>query len=219
MTQKYRHTFRCECGSTFKKISTKPDLKEAVCPHCKKKESERRYAIGDGAVSDQDILPPIQFIRTDKYNCNSCNKLLIFRVEKEGDEMSHCYKCGSQDIKYIGQHLVHAQPGNRDAIKALDIVAHDTMKHYAMTDVNLNSNMRAGDSCAPKLPPSQQRMVDGFFNHSKNPLGARAAQIGRAAIAGAYRDPTNPVAMVHASKMRPAIDGKYIDATPGRKPN
>lgn len=217
MTQKYRHTFRCECGTTFKKISTKPDLQEAQCPKCKKIESERRYAIGDGAVSEADILPPQEFIRTDKYNCNGCNKPLSFRVEQDGDKLSHCYRCGSQDVKYMGQMMHHAAPGNQNMIKAIDIVAQDTMKTYGMTDLNMNSNQREGDTSQPKLPQHQQQMVDGFFNHNKSPLKSHFNRIGKAAIAGAYRDPNNAVAMAHRNKLKPAIDGHYVDATPGRK--
>ncbi len=219
MKQKYRHTFRCSCGKTFKKISTNPDLSEAACPECKKKETWRRNAIGDGPVSESDIVETRPFIRSDKYLCNSCTKHLSFRVEQEGDKLSHCYRCGSQDVSYVGQVMYSVPSSSKATIKALDIVGEDAMKSYGMTDLNLNSTMKPGDDCAPKLPPRQQQMVDGFFNHGKNPSlrGVNLNSIGRNAIAGAYRDPNNPVAAAHKAKLRPSIEGKYIDASPGRK--
>lgn len=222
MKQKHRHTFRCpDCASTFKKISTDPDLEKAACPACKKKEARRKYAIGDGAVSDTDLVESKPFIHSDRYTCFSCRKDLVFRVEQQGDMLAHCYRCGSQDVKRMGRLVHDISASSEQVIKSLDIVAEGTMKSYGMTDLNLNSNMKPGDSCAPKLPPAQQQAADNFFNQGKNPSlnGARVDfnAIGKRAIAGAYRDPNNPVAMAHRAKLRPSIEGKYVDASPGRR--
>jgi len=220
MKQKYRHTFRCpECRTTFKKISTVPDLQCAACPECKKQETRRAHAIGDGAVSDADLIETPAFIHSDRYSCNSCSKMLTFRVEQEGDMLSHCYRCGSQDVKRMGTITYGTPKGSESMIKALDVVAEGSMKSYGMTDLNLHSSMRPGDSCAPKLPPAQQKMADNFFNQGKNPMlkGVDASAIGRRAMAGAYRDPNNPVAMAHRNKLRPGTEGKFVDATLGRK--
>lgn len=219
MKQKYRHTFRCPCGTVFKKISTSPDLQAASCPECKKKEAWRNNTVGDGPVSDSDLVETRPFLHTDRYTCFSCRKDLMFRVEQEDDKMAHCYHCGSQDIKRMGTIVPHISSISKDHIKAIDIVAEGTMKSYAMTDLNLNSGMREGDSCAPKLPPAQQQAVDGFFDHGKNPSlkGANLNAIGKRAIAGAYRDPNNPVAAAHRARMRPGTEGKFVDATPGRR--
>ena len=79
------------------------------------------------------------------------------------------------------------------------------MKSYGMTDINLNSNMRPGDTCAPKLPPRQQSMVDSFFNHKASPMAAQMQRAGANAMAGAYRDPSNPVAAtLHRRRETPA---------------
>jgi hypothetical protein len=119
----------------------------------------------------------------------------------------------------MGMMVYAASPGNRSMIKALDIVADGTMKSYGMTDLNMNSNQKPGETMAPKLPPTQQAMADNFFNQGKNPMlkGINANAIGKRAIAGAYRDPNNPVAMAHRNKLRPGTEGKFVDATPGRK--
>lgn len=218
--QKYRHTFKCgDCSHEFKKISTNPDLQAAACPECKKKETWRRNAIGDGAVSDSDLVERKSFIHTDRYTCFGCRKDLVFEVEVEGDELAHCYRCGSQDVKRMGRITHNISTNSQHHIKAIDIVSEGAMKSYAMTDLNMNSNMREGDSCAPKLPPAQQQAVDGFFDHGKNPSlkGANLNAIGKRAIAGAYRDPNNPVAAAHRARMRPGTEGKFVDATPGRR--
>ncbi len=220
--QKYRHTFRCpDCSHRFKRVTFLPaeEQSDIPCPQCKKKKSYHTPVIGDGAVSDNDLIETKPFIRTDKYSCNECSKFLSFVVEQEGDALSHCYQCGSQNVKHIGVVTYAVSPSSKNMIKSLDIVAEGAMKSYGMTDLNLDSKMKPGDTCAPKLPPAQQSMADNFFNQGKNPMlkGINANAIGKRAIAGAYRDPNNAVAVAHRNRMKPGTEGKFIDATPGRK--
>lgn len=180
------------------------------CPTCKKSDSDRRFRTGDGAVSDNDLVEPLHLISTDKYFCNSCTKDSRFYKEKEGDCLAHCPRCGSQDVKYMG-HITSGiiAKSSQNMIKALDITAKMTMDTYKMSDLNLNSNMKPGDSCAPKLPPRQQVAADNFFNGGGLP---NAGRIGSNAIAGAYRDTNNPVANLHRSKVSPKFD--IIQAPP-----
>lgn len=211
MKQKYRLTFRCDCGNEFKKITTNKDLEAATCPKCKRLETDKRLRMGDGAVSDNDLIEPRPLVCFEKYNCNSCAKTCSFAKEKEGDMLSHCPKCGSQDVKYMGEMMFDVPSQSaKNAIKALDITAKMTMDTFKMNDLNLNSSMREGDSCAPKLPPRQQQMVNGFFDHGKLPVNANFNAIGKRAIAGAYRDTNNPVANLHQSRKAPKFD--LIDA-------
>lgn len=219
--QKYRVTVRCGCGKEFKKITTdrryvdfnqnSSELMELMskvaCPSCKKNDGERRFRLGDGAVEDEDLVEPSPLISVEKYQCDGCSKTNRFYKEKEGDCLSHCHYCGSQDVKYIG----HSMSGivsdkSKQMIKALDVTAEMTMKTYGMSDINMGSNMREGDTCTPKLPPMQQQMADGMFNHNKLPSGANYEQIGRKAIGGAFADPNNPVAALHRSKTKPKFD-------------
>lgn len=215
-------TVRCGCGKEFKKVTTNRRYLDAAedseelaalmakicCPECKKSDSERRFRMGDGAVSDEDLIEPMPSISTDKYSCFSCNKNSLYSKEKEGDMMAHCPRCGSQDVKYMG----HTTSGiisktSQNMIKALDITAKMAMDQYKMGDINLNSNMKEGDSCAPKLPPRQQQAADAFFNGGGLP---NASRIGKNAMAGAYRDPNNPVASLHQSRKAPKFN--LIDA-------
>ena len=213
--QKYRLTFRCDCGYSFKKITTNKDLESASCPKCKKKESDRRLTLGDGAVSDNDLIE-LTFKSVENYDCEECHKKNRFFKEREGDQLSHCQYCGSQNVKYIG----HAMSGvtskkSQNMIKAIDATAEMTMKTYGMNDLNMGSTMRPGDTCAPKLPPAQQAAVDGFFNHGANPVlnKVNANAIGARAIAGAYANPNNPVANLHNAKVKPYMP-KTVEAPP-----
>ena len=217
-TQKYKMTLRCACSKEFKHISKNkklmdlpdesPELKKLLskikCPDCKQSDSERRFRTGDGAVDSDVIVDTPQIIAVENYSCNTCSKTMRFYKEHEGDMMSHCQRCGSQDVKYIG----HAATGitsqsSQNMIKALDVTAKMTMETYGMSDLNLGSNMRVGDNCAPKLPPRQQQAADLFFNGGGIPTAGR---IGKNAMAGAYRDPGNPVAKLHQSKVAPKFD-------------
>lgn len=230
--QKFRMTVRCGCSNEFKKVTTNrryldaPDGSEELaalmakikCPECKKSDSERRFRLGDGAVEDTDLVERTDVISTDKYACFSCNKNSLYQKEKEGDMMAHCPRCGSQDVKYMG----HTTSGvisqtSQNMIKALDITAKMAMDQYKMGDINMNSNMKPGDSCAPKLPPRQQQAADAFFNGGGIP---NASRIGANAMAGAYRDPNNPVAKLHQSKKAPKfnlVDAPTANVKTGQK--
>lgn len=220
--QKFRMTVRCACGNEFKKVTTNrryldaPDGSEELaalmakirCVKCKAADNERRFRMGDGAVSDDDIVESTPILSIEKYACEGCGKDSRFYKEKEGDKLSHCPRCGSQNVKYVG----HTTSGviaksSQNMIKALDITAQMAMDQYKMGDINLNSNMKEGDSCAPKLPPRQQQAADAFFNGGGIPNSSR---IGANALAGAYRDPNNPVAKLHQSKKAPKFN--LVDA-------
>jgi ssDNA-binding Zn-finger/Zn-ribbon topoisomerase 1 len=224
MAQRYKLTARCGCGKEFKKVTTNrkyvdlPDGSEELvllmaklrCPSCKQSDSERRFRVGDGAVDSDIVIETPGSIDVENYDCNTCHKASRFYKEKEGDQMGHCPRCGSQDVKYIGRAMAGiTSQSSQTMIKALDMTAKMTMDTYGMSDINLNSSMRPGDSCAPKLPPQQQQRVNDFFNGGGIPNSGRIAQN---AMAGAYRDPGNPVANLHRSKAAPKFD--LVNAPP-----
>lgn len=214
MKQKYRITFRCDCGNEFKKVTTNRDLELATCPKCKRKESDKRFRLGDGAVSENDLVPAPPIVGVDKYHCKSCSKIIRFHKETEDDKLAHCHHCGSQDVRFVGTATagIIAQ-ASQTMIKALDKTAEMTMKTYGMSDINMDSNMRPGDTCMPKLPPVQQNMVDSFFDHKKSNSNINFNKIGRQALAGAFSNQGNPVAALHERKERPHL-GKIMDGGP-----
>lgn len=80
--------------------------------------------------------------------------------------------------------------GDNVTVKAVDETANIVMHDYGMTD--LKDNIRTGESVAPKLPPHQQKLADGYFGGSAvaERIGINQRQmnaLGRRAMAGAFR--------------------------------
>jgi rubredoxin len=63
--------------------------------------------------------------------------------------------------------------GKSNFTKAMDATAEIVMKDYALT--NLQDNLRAGDSMAPKLAPELERKVDEVFKPQKPMMGQKGA--------------------------------------------
>jgi hypothetical protein len=102
--------------------------------------------------------------------------------------------------------------------RATDYTIEGTMQDYGMTDMRAPSEVREGESSAPKLAPAMQAQVDGFFGgpgKRRNPLGMNSAQILKAATAGRFMTPDtpNPVAIHAKAKDRPPINIVASDAT------
>jgi hypothetical protein len=106
--------------------------------------------------------------------------------------------------------------GANAMVKAIDETARITMEDHKLTDLH-DTNLREGDSMAPKLPPHLQKMADGFWGGkaAQQVVGPRTGLIAKSAMSGSYQDePNNPVAAAHAKKIKPktniiaAFDGK-----------
>jgi hypothetical protein len=104
--------------------------------------------------------------------------------------------------------------------RAVDTTAEIVMQDYKMTD--LRSDVREGESAAPKLHPAQQEKVDNFFGGAKRRqmggiMGLQPRQLIQAATSGRFMTPdtVNPVATQHAHKDRPPI---HIVAGDGVRP-
>ena len=81
--------------------------------------------------------------------------------------------------------------------KAMDATAEIVMKDYGMT--NLQDNLRAGDSMAPKLAPELERKVDQVFRPQKPIMGQQTAGSMNSALmrqinSGAFRGTGDVVA-------------------------
>lgn len=98
--------------------------------------------------------------------------------------------------------------GNNIMNKAIDETAKIVMEDGKLTDLH-DTNLRQGDSMAPKLPPAQQAKVDSFWGGPKrgqHRANINTAALARNAMAGAYRGGTpNPVAVTHSQKIKPQI--------------
>jgi hypothetical protein len=84
-------------------------------------------------------------------------------------------------------------------VKAIDQTAKMVMQDYGMTD--LRSDVRVGETAAPKLPPRQQVAADNFFaaGRARGPAAAAASRAAARAMAGMSRQPTGyePVSALH----------------------
>ena len=119
------------------------------------------------------------------------------------------------------------------SVKAIDQTASIVMQDYGMTDQR--SDVRMGETSAPKLPPLLQQQADSFFvgrggrqrmgvrdpstGHTVN-LRSNPAAIGMAAIKGGYRQGSagavEPIAALHGMtpELRDSIRPKTkIEAT------
>lgn len=107
--------------------------------------------------------------------------------------------------------------GGSVTTKAIDETARIVMEDNKLTDLH-DSNLRAGDSMAPKLQPRLQAQVDSFFGGPKRgqaSAGINTRALGAAALRGAFSAGTpNPVEAVHKSKVKPPI---HIIASSDRK--
>lgn len=94
--------------------------------------------------------------------------------------------------------------------KAVDTTAEIVMQDYKMGD--LRSDVREGESMAPKLAPKLQAMADNMFTRPRggnpnNIMGLPTQALIKAAVGGRWntKDTVNPVAVQHAAKSRPPI--------------
>ena len=109
-----------------------------------------------------------------------------------------------------------ANVGNNNHIKAIDQTAEIVMRDHGMTD--LRSDVREGETSAPKLAPHLQKAADSFFQRpaSRNKLIPNAALMARRAMAGSYspgasRSP-DPVAVAQAPRSPVPVQIMYSDA-------
>jgi hypothetical protein len=103
--------------------------------------------------------------------------------------------------------------GGSLVVRAVDETARIVMEDHGMTD--LRSDVREGETMAPKLPPKQQEMADNFFSGPQRRrgsagglLGMPARQVIQAAVSGRFMTPdtVNPVASHHAKRDAPPIN-------------
>ena len=115
----------------------------------------------------------------------------------EMDETPKCpnLACGTRAVPRGMDLSLQTAPGlvgSNTQIKAIDETAKIVMEDYGMTD--LRSDVRPGESAAPKIAPALQMQADNFFVGGRkrhpglpNKPSLSPAFLGRAALAGAYR--------------------------------
>jgi DNA-directed RNA polymerase subunit RPC12/RpoP len=136
-----------------------------------------------------------------KYRCSDCNHEFERKTEhdprKRGRTPS-CPECkknkhptvksvSKSNVEYTQEKLdtnfqqmiqsgkTPSLHGTNNFNKALDLTAKICMEDQNMTDINIGSNLRQGDSCAPKLSHELERKVDEVFKPQKPIMGQQGA--------------------------------------------
>lgn len=105
-------------------------------------------------------------------NCPTCKK--NSRVNSKGcvSDKTHNINAESK-VRDIIESRHAPSLGKSNFTKAMDATAEIVMKDYGLTD--LQDNLRAGDSMAPKLRPDLERQVDEVFKPAKPVMGQKNA--------------------------------------------
>lgn len=211
--QKYRMTFKCGCGNTFKLVTTNALLESAPCPACtkkKKKEKITRFArMGDGPISESEVKPS-EFRKAPNviYRCDTCHSLTKILEEVGDKSLTECPACDASGLKYVGHISRDTSTAARTQNKAIDLTADIVMQDHKLT--NLQDSSRVGESMAPKIEPRLQAQADGFFGAKKKGgnIPFDPAKLARSAMAGKLRDPRSyrdPVAAIQP-RYKPSVN-------------
>lgn len=93
--------------------------------------------------------------------CPECKQAVRIKNKGVVSENSPAFDNGGlQGIIDFGQA---PSVGGSVGVKAVDATAELVMKDYGMTDLNMGSHTKPGDTCAPKLAPHLQSQADGMF--------------------------------------------------------
>jgi hypothetical protein len=125
-----------------------------------------------------------------RYKCSDCGVYEVRTENKPRGRCPACPNCGNSEsalkstsksnVPYTQEKLDgnvssinesrHAPSlGKSNFTKAMDETAEIVMKDYGLT--NLQDNLRAGDSMAPKLAPHLEQQVDQVFKPQKPIMG------------------------------------------------
>jgi hypothetical protein len=157
--------------------------------------------------------------------CLDCGKRYKRTMEAETQEAlaalpdPECPSCSKPRRKStVGEFKFNGKApavGGSLTVRAVDATAKIVMEDHGMTD--LRSDVREGESMAPKLPPKQQALADGFFAGHKRPgaagmMGLSPQQVMKAAVGGRFNTPdtVNPVAIQH--KKRESAPIHYVNS-------
>lgn len=143
--------------------------------------------------------------------CETCHhkyKRIMRDLDQADPPCPRCAKparLNAQVLKFNGKA---PSVGGSLVVKATDYTAQATMEDYGMTD--LRSDVREGETAAPKLAPHMQAQADSFFGGGgrKRVLGMNPGQIMKAAVGGRFSSPDsiNPVQMQHQRREKPAVN-------------
>lgn len=190
MPYRYRKTsYRCsECKLTFDKL---------------RKFSTEKYPEGTD-------LP---FPKKDP-ECPECKKVkkVNFKTSVTDDQHKHI----RPDYVFPNDGKAFSMGGSAKSA-AFDRTAEIVMKDYGLTDINMNSNLRPGDDCVPKLRPDLEAKVSkGWGGGDKKPMMGQAGSSLNSALtqqinSGAFKNHGDVVARQQRSGIKVPVNviGEY----------
>ena len=160
-------------------------------------------------MSEVETLPPEDFLGPRRYRitcrCLRCKKPYSYVATTLSSPdrpcpRKKCREAATQEeierrarnlAAMLAEQKAPGHIGDNVRVKAVDKTAEIVMADYGMTD--LKDNIREGDIVAPKLPPAQQKLADGYFGGQA--VGERwgmnnrqTRQMLARATAGAFRN-------------------------------
>lgn len=183
------------------------------------------------------------------YRCSDCGARFSIITEARPSNKARCPSCpmcknGNESArKTISKsNVVHSKAkseknirdinesrrtpsviGSNNHNKAIDATAQIVMQDYGMTDINLGSNLRDGDSCVPKLNHELEQKVDQVFAQQPNKVMGMpgASNLNRALMsqinAGHYKNQADPIKRMQDSGTR--VPTQVIHEYRPEKPN
>lgn len=161
-------------------------------------------------MTDIETLPADTFMGPKRFRitcrCLRCNRAYSYTTARISDDDRPCPRRAckqaamDEEIERRARNMAaiidsQRPPGHIGesiTVKAIDATAEVVMSDYKLTD--LKDNIRHGEAMAPKLPPDQQKLADGFFGGAamKERTGGNAKRqreitmLGKRALAGAF---------------------------------
>lgn len=141
--------------------------------------------------------------------CGTCGHKYRRRVNSLDDPDPPCPRCETaartRGIDFASSRAP-AVIGSNVHVRAIDATAQIVMEDHKLGD--LRSDVRPGETAAPKIAPHLQKQADNFFMGRKsmagNPMQPIFARAAAAAMSGAARDGTpDVVGATHKAKMMP----------------
>lgn len=108
--------------------------------------------------------------------CPECkkNRKVSLKTSVTDDTHKHINPANVSDVGGTPENPQKSfSMGKTNFTKAMDATAEIVMQDYGMT--NLQDNLRAGDSMAPKLRPELEKQVDNVFKPQKPIMGQKSS--------------------------------------------
>ena len=119
-----------------------------------------------------------------------------------------CKKRQKQEHEFNINGRPPAMIGGNDRVRAADQAAEIIMQDHGLTDIKGVTDVREGESSAPKLPGRLQQMADNMFQPQKQMqgvgMGHLAGRVAQSAMSGGYSPAftgaPDPIAMAQAPR-------------------